>query len=279
MKNVIKIISIFVFLIISIYTTNYSVESLKNKDPIMQEIKRSTSKYQIEPKDATIIDNSIIPGVYGKKIDYDESYNRMKKYGMYNESLTKVIDVAPTISINENNDKYIEKGNNHNRNISIVITIKNKDYINNVLSLVKQTKEDITFFIDGTLLESNLNIIRNLNKYEIEILSYDGKIDEVFFKTSISYLNQITKNKVKYCLTEEENVYLLNMCKKEKLHTIKQKSIKNDVYQTIKKNLEKGRIYVVDSSNMTDILNIIKFIKSKGYDIVRLECLLSEKIC
>lgn len=279
MKNIIKIISIFVFLIISIYTTNYSVESLKNKDPIMQEIKRSTSKYQIEPKDATIIDNSIIPGIYGKKIDYNESYNRMKKYGMYNESLTKVIDVAPTISINENNDKYIEKGNNHNRNISIVITIKNKDYINNVLSLVKQTKEDITFFIDGTLLESNLNIIRNLNKYEIEILSYDGKIDEVFFKTSISYLNQITKNKVKYCLTEEENVYLLNMCKKEKLHTIKQKSIKNDVYQTIKKNLEKGRIYVVDSSNMTDILNIIKFIKSKGYDIVRLECLLSEKIC
>lgn len=278
MKKVIKLFSILLILVVGIYFTDTSIKTMREKDPIMKEIKNSKDKYNINPVNAEIENNTIVPGIYGKEINYNETYNSMRDYGIYNESLTKLIDKKPTISIEDNYDKYITKGNSKNKKISIIIKLTKDNNLDNLLNIINDTK--ITFFIDGTLLENNLNNIRKLKDYEIEILSYDNKIEEVFFKTSISYLNQITKSKAKYCYTENENADLLKMCSKEKMHTIKiNKVIRSYLYKEIKNNLENGMIYSLDTNNYNELKMSIDYIKSRGYEIEYLDCLLSEKVC
>ena len=51
----------------------------------------------------------------------------MKKYGNYNETLTTMKEVAPSISIDNNYDKYIFRGNNNKRQAALVFTVYNED--------------------------------------------------------------------------------------------------------------------------------------------------------
>ena len=59
--------------------------------------------------------------------------------------------------------------------------------------------------------------------------------------------------------------------------TIKSDVIKDNVYKTIKDKLNNGVIFAVDSDNIDEIKVSINYILSKGYNIVSLEDLLSEK--
>ena len=44
-----KYIVLLLFLLVSIYYTNYSISVLREKDPIMRKIEDSISKYEIKP--------------------------------------------------------------------------------------------------------------------------------------------------------------------------------------------------------------------------------------
>ena len=70
MRKVSKIAGIILFMMISMYYTNKSLLILREKDPIMQQIKDSEKKYAIDPVDAKITENEMIPGIYGKSINY-----------------------------------------------------------------------------------------------------------------------------------------------------------------------------------------------------------------
>ena len=52
-----KFIYLFIFLLISMYYTNASINVLKNVDPIMQKIKKTSKKYTINPVDAIVNNN------------------------------------------------------------------------------------------------------------------------------------------------------------------------------------------------------------------------------
>lgn len=280
MKKISKLLGIFLFLIIGIYETSNIVENLQEKDEIMIKIKESNSKYVIKPVNAEIKDNEIIPGIYGTEIDYKKSYNNMKKYGTYNESLTVLKDNKPSISIDNSYDKYISKGNSNNRNVSLVFIIEEESQLQQLLNFLKTKNINITIFIDGSIIENNINAIKELKKQELEILSYKSSYDEVFLKTSFSYLETITNKKVKYCYTEKENSELLKICSKEKMHTIKPKIIiKNNLLKNVKDSLENSIIFAIEKYEYNDLLLAIEYIKSKGYNIVTLDCLLSEKVC
>ena len=98
-------------------------------------------------------------------------------------------------------------------------------------------------------------------------------------KTTFSYLESLTKKKVKYCYTEENNNYLKDICQKEKMHTIKPSIvIRNHLYNNIKNNLKPSQIVSININNYNeDQLSIsIKYIKSKGYKLVLLKDLISE---
>ena len=58
-----KFIYLFIFLLISMYYTNASINVLKNVDPIMQKIKKTSKKYTINPVDAIVNNTYLIKGI------------------------------------------------------------------------------------------------------------------------------------------------------------------------------------------------------------------------
>ena len=203
----------------------------------------------------------------------------MKKYGTYNESLMVMKEIKPDISIEDEYDKYISNGNKTKRVISLIFKVKENTDISNILEILKKKKVQATFFIDGKYIENNINELNRLEDHEIEVLSYKNEYNPSLFKTTISYLESISKEKVMYCYTEKENDKLLNICKKEKMHTIKpQLVIKKDLYKNIKNNMNEINIISLEVNNYIEKeLSIsIDYIRKKGYKIETLSSLLEE---
>ena len=278
MQKVKKFIYLFIFLIISMYYTNTSINVLRSVDPIMKQIKKTSNKYKIDPMDAIINDNEISSGSYGRTIDYEKSYNEMKRYGKYNESLTVLKETKPTISIEKNYDKYLVKGNQNYRDISLVFKITKEDNIDKLLQILEEKDVQATFFIDGTLLENNIRLINKLSNHEVEILSYNNNYDEELIKTTIDYFESISNRKANFCYTEIDNDNLLNICKKKKLHTVKPTIIiEKDMLKNIKQNISKGIVISVNRYNYEELILSINYLKSKGYNLVTLKDLFNEK--
>lgn len=262
-------------MIFSFYYTNKMIDIVKEQDPIMKDIKKTSDKYKVDSVDALVVGNSIIPGKAGKEIDYKKSFSNMKQYGNYNESLTVVKDVKPVVSIDDNYDKYIIKGYKEKRSVALVFKVYKDTNINNILRILDKEKVKANFFLDGTFLENNIKTIKSMKKHELEILSYNNSIDKSLFETSISYLENISEKDVRYCLGEE----VLKLCSNLKLHTIKPTiSIKNNLYRAVKNNIDNSIIIDIDinSYNEKELLSTINYIREKGYKILLLRDLLSE---
>lgn len=275
-----KITSIGVLLIIlCFYLTNQSILMIKEKDPIMQEVKKVKEKYEQISENAEIIGNTITAGKKGKTIDYNESYYKMKKYGSYNESLITMKEVKPTISIEDYYDKYITRGNKGKKELAFIFPIHEDKDLYIIKKILDNKDTPGTLFLDGTIIENNTKWLRNNNYHEIEILSYNNSYQESLIKETISYLKAITKQSPKYCYTEIENNKLLNFCQKEKLHTIKPSYvIKKDLYKIVKQKLANSLIISIELNKKTieEIPIVIDYIKEKGYNPVTLEQLLKE---
>ena len=266
---------IVLLMIFSFYYTNKIIEFLKEKDPIMKNIRKNSSKYHIDSIDALIINNNIIPGKVGKDIDYKKSYSKMKQYGSYNETLTVFKDVKPVVSIDNNYDKYIVSGNKEKRSIALVFKVYKDTNINGLLSILDKNKVSANFFIDGTYLENNILTLKSMKNHEINILSYNNSYDKSLFETSISYLENILEKDVKYCYGEE----VLKLCSKLKLHTIKPSLVvHNNLYREVKNNIDNSIIISIDinSYNLKELSSTIDYIKGKAYKIQLLSDLLRE---
>lgn len=273
-----KILILIIFTLISMYYTNICMEVLKEKDPIMQEIKSNMLKYEESANDATIIGNVIVPGHIGRRVNKNKSYSKMKKYGNYNETLTVMEEVKPELSVSNTFDKYIEKGNSNNKNVSFVFIYD--ENIDKVIKILNSKHIPSTIFLDGIYLENDsLNGLKYNGNINYELLSYNGEYDENLFKTSLSYLESVTKRSPKYCYSEVENSDVLNLCSKLKMHTIKPYiRIDDNLLKEVKSSLSNSIIISIksSSSNVSQLSSVIDYVISKGYDIVSLDNLISE---
>lgn len=273
-----KILVLIIFTLISMYYTNICMEVLKEKDPIMQEIKSNMSKYEESANDANIIGNVIVPGHIGRRVNKNKSYSKMKKYGNYNETLTVMEEVKPELSVSNTFDKYIEKGNSNNKNVSFVFIYD--ENIDKVIKILNSKHIPSTIFLDGIYLENDsLNGLKYNGNINYELLSYNGEYDENLFKTSLSYLESVTKRSPRYCYSEVENSDVLNLCSKLKMHTIKPYiRIDDDLLKEVKSSLSNSIIISIKSSksNISELSSVIDYVISKGYDIVSLDNLISE---
>ena len=279
-----KLISISLVLLLGIFSFYYTekvIDFIREKDPIMKTIKKESKLFEIKPTNAKIIDNKIIPGVSGTKVDYDSSYEKMKKYGTYNESLTVFSTIEPTISIEDYYDKYISQGNGLANDVSLVFIVNQSDNIDKIIQILKDTNTKSTFFIDGLWLENNNSKVMELKElnHELEILSYNDRYDELYFSSSLNLLNSITGIKPKYCFAKYDSKEVIELCSKLQLHTIIPTiTTGNYPYADVKKKLSKGSIISFDVNSATNIELpvIIQYIKQKGYTINDLNTLLTE---
>ncbi len=281
MKKLYQVLIVIGLSLISFFYTEKVIDFIRDKDPIMKDIKKYDEENRVDAVNAVINKNKITPGIAGKKVNYDKSFQKMKKYGTYNESLTVFEEVEPAISIDDYYDKYISAGSGINNDVSLVFEVTLHDNISNIIDILKTNNTTATFFVDGLWLENNKSLVTEMASlgHEIEILNYDNKYQELYFSSSLNLVNSITNIKPKYCYARYDSKEVLELCEKLKLHTIIPTILTgNYPYNDVVKKLNKGSIigFSINSSSEIELPTIINYIKQKGYTINTLDILLSE---
>lgn len=279
-KKITRITFILLLSIFSFYYTNKSIELIREQDPIMKKIRSTDEKYNVQAVNAEIKENTIIPGITGKEINYQDSYTKMKQYGAYNEVLITLKEVTPTISVDDYYDKYIISGNPKKRSVALVFKVE-KNSPSEIINILKNNNVYATFFIDGYYLENNSKEISTMANHELEILSYNGDYDEIYFSSSKDYLESLTNKNLKYCYSDYDKEEVITLCQKLKMHTIVPTiQINNSLFGEIKEKLTNSAIISIPISENTknELDPTIKFIKSRGYELETLEELLNENL-
>lgn len=274
MKKFFELFGLFSLACFSFFITEKTTTVFENVDNIMLQIKENSSKFNIDSIDAIIDDNTIIPGIYGRDVDIKKSYKKMKKYGLYNENMYVYKSIKPNISLSNNTDKYIISGNKKYRNISLIFKVNND--ISSIINILNNNDIKANFFIDSNWFEENNDLVIDLinNNY---IIGNIGSRDSSFGWMD-TIIKSLTKQKQGYCYyTDKDND---SYCISYKNYLIKPIEINNNLLQEVKNNLNNGVMlsFNIDNKLINELDTIIKFIKSKGYNIVNIETLLNEHV-
>ena len=280
MKRVYPVILSCLLIAFSFYYTNKVAGIVRGKDPIMQSIKEEKANYEKKAINANVSGDNIIPGKNGKKVNIEASFQKMSQYGKYNDSLYVFDEVEPEVSINTYFDKYVESGREDSKDVALVFDILRFDNMDDVLSLLESNNVTATFFVDGLFMENNRSLLENVSKkgYEIELLSYNGGYDKIYFESSLHVLNDITKDRPKYCVAHYDKKEVLDICNSLSLHTvIPSIDTSNNSFSVVKNKLRGGSIIGLSNSRV-NLNTIINYTKQKGYNLVRLDTLLQEQL-
>lgn len=267
----IKYLGLFLLIIFTFIYTDKVISVISNNDDIMLEIKEQAKYYKIDPINAILKDDTIIPGINGKEVDIVGSYNNMKNGKIYNPELLKFRTIYPEYTLKNNFNKYIIQGNNKIKNVSIIYILNNNFdlLVNNI-----NDKFLINIFISYGYLENNINNINKLSNNEIYNYGDNGVYSQENILLGNNIINNKTNNKGIYCLTMNKNINTLNTCSNNKLWTIIPTI--SGGYLDVKNNIGNGSIILIN--NISELYNIYNYIISKGYNIVGLSKLLSENI-
>lgn len=279
MKKYFQIIGILTLACFSFIFTEKTSVILRDNDKLMKTIKEKQDEYKIESVNASVVDDYIIPGINGKQVNNNKSYNNMKRLGEFNENLLIYDLILPEISLTKTYDKYIISGNPNKNMISIIFKVNDK--IDELLKMI-DNQYNYNFLIDGKWLENNEEVLKNISSTNNIINgSYDGNYLDSSYNWINSVINRYSNQENSYCYQEEKREEYLKICALHKSYTITPSlKVNNNPSIEIKNNLNSGDIIVLDINDKTisEIPLIIKYIISKGYKIVNLDELLSEDI-
>ena len=254
------IITIFLF-IFSFYYTDKCVTLLKKKDPLMEEIRNKSKLYNIDPIDAIITNNTIIPGSNGLVVNELKSYDKMKKLGTFNETLLVYDEVNPSLSYKDYYDKIIVS-NNKNNKLSLIFNIKDISVYKEIKNILNKYDIKGNYYFKNSFLTNNINEIKNIEdtilvNNLINIKKYSELID--------------------YCLVYEVSNQI--PCKNHNKHTILS-SINIDNYHLTytKNNFKNNNIltYSFNKNNIKDLEIIINYLLNNNLEIVSITELLKE---
>lgn len=280
MKYLFQIIGILALIIGSfIYSDKVSLAA-KNSDNLLMEIKNKSDNYIIKPSEPIINENTIIPGTNGRRVDINRSYNNMREIGYFNEKLLVYKKIEIEYPINKNLDKFIINGNEDKKEIALIFKVNSNDNIDKIINILNKKKIKGTFFITSTFMEKNNELVLALlnEGHTIGNLSDNENYnspDFIWMKTIIT--NASMQNN--YCLAKNKNTKILDICKNQNSRTIIPSKIieKYPLIET-KKYVKSGAMiaYKINSKLENELINIINYIQSKGYNLDSLEKLLAE---
>ena len=116
-----KSVLFIILIVLSFYFTDRIIIYMENRHPIMQQIDARIPNLRVASVDAVINENTIIPGIDGKNVNRRQSYMRMGEFGAFNETFIVFDAVRPEISLQDNKNKVIVRGNSIRRQVSIII--------------------------------------------------------------------------------------------------------------------------------------------------------------
>lgn len=258
MKKYKKYILFCLLVLLSFYTTNKTANLVRNQDPILKEIRNISLEKKEDFVNAVIEDDYIIPGMYGSIIDELKSLAKMKEQDVFNNLYLVSQPIKPDISLSDNLDKIIVKGNSKKQQVSFVIdensSKKIKDYLvkNSIKASLLITKDN---FSKDSYFEQINNDFKNYKE-----------LDKTLKK------NKINTN---ICVLDNNNSNL-KFCKSKKKYLVKPGMfLDNANIIEIKTKLDSGSIIYIKDATYLDCL--VEYIKSKDLKIVPLSQLISEK--
>ena len=260
--------------------TEKTAVTLRDSDSLMKVIKEKSDVYKVESENAKIEDDTIVPGLNGKNINNNKSYDNMKRLNEFNEKLLIYDLILPDISIKNTYNKYIISGNPRKNMVSLIFKVDVNSDVNDLLNTVDYNIP-LNIFIDGNWLEKNQTLLKkiaNLN-YIIGNLSYNGDYTNSGYVWINTIINKYSKQEYNYCYVEEKNEDFLDICSLQKSYTILPSLIiDNNPLIEVKNGLNSGEIISlkINEQTLKELPLIINYINSKGYRIVGLDELLSE---
>lgn len=265
MEKYIKYILISLFLIFSIFYTNKVKEISEYNNTILASINDYASKNDYKCREGSINQEGIILGISGLTVNKNKSYSNMKGIG-FKEELIEYDEDECILNKKNNIDRYILKGNDYNKNISIVINTDSGKYFNKMIDIFESKNIEVNLLMNKSFLRDNIN-----DNYNHSNILYKGNsLDDL--DNFISLLHNEF-----YCVKTSE-YEIINDCKIKKLNSIKMNNdIKKDLLINTKKLLSNGVIIFVHENefNLSELSSTINYIKSKGYNIVNINELLS----
>lgn len=271
MNNKIKVLSILLLAGFSFFYTDKVTSIIKENDPIMKQIKDIEKDMVVSKTDRIITNDEYITGINGCVVDEKESYNNMKNSGEFKQELL----VMKEDNLKEKEKLYIIGGNKKKRNVSIVLLNIDKK----VDKYIKTNKIKVNYFLDGKYIKDNIDKIIKISKYSnIYNFGRDREYsDKYIVYDNTVILNNFT-NRSDYCLTSNKSDTTLDLCSTYNMDTIKKDFISDNIVTYTKENLENGQIFVFDKYDYKELEIVFKYILSKGYNIVMLNELLSERV-
>ncbi len=281
MKRFFEILGFLSLVCFSFFYTEKTIDVVKEVDDIMITLKEQAPKYQVKAENAKIDGKFMTPGISGKIVNLQKSYEEMKHYGKFHPNLLVYDKVSPEISIKNRYDKYIQTGNPKKRQVSFLFIVDEKGNPSPIIEILKEKKVTGTFFIDGSWLEKNQNELVSLieGKFTVGNYSYRGDYGHESFVWIDTIIKRVGGQKQSYCLVEKENKKALSTCKLQKDYTIYPNIImKENPYSELTEQVESGSIILMrlDAQVKKELPLMITYLKQKGYEIVNLEQLLEE---
>ncbi|CDD30076.1 uncharacterized protein BN654_00132 [Clostridium sp. CAG:433] len=274
LKKIFKISAVLLLVGFSFFYTEKVTMIARNSDPIMRAIKKEENNKKVSNVNPVINKDEYIMGINGCEIDVDKSYSKMRSVGEFKEEL---IVMKETSNDKDLTDKYVIGGNNKEKNVSLIFIV-NKDIDSKLTDYINDKNIKVNYFIDGKYLEENMITVKFLS--ENSNIYYLGENEEYSDENMLYHNNLISmngSNEPKYCFTSDKDNNTLKLCNDYDMVTIKSDIIKDNIYKRIKDKLNNGVIFAIDSDNIDEIKVSINYILSKGYNIISLEDLLSEK--
>lgn len=282
MKKVFSVIGIITLAIVSFIYTDKTIDVAKQFDNVMTTINEVSKDYYVDPIDGIIIDDILfIPGVSGREVDQNKSYKSMRKFGGFNKNLLEYKEIKPNNTLENNLNKYIISGNKSKNMVSLIFIVSGNTNIEKVLSIVENKDVKVNFFVDGSWVEKNNELLKELidKNYTIGNLSYNMDYQNSAFSWIDTIIKRMSNEKYGYCYSLEENLDNLKLCAMNKNFTIKPSIVvKKYPLKEIKEQISNGSIISIpiNSSVEEELPTIINYINSKGLKIVSLNELLKE---
>ena len=270
MNKFFKILGLIGITIFSFFVTEKTVLVVNNMDDIMIQIKQNKDKYKEQSIKATIKDNTIIPGINGRIVNVKRSYKNMKINGYYSDKLFVYDYNKPIISLEDNKNKYIIKGNPAKRMISLIFKVKNNTNITNIISILNNYGAKSTFFVDINWFTNNTNVIEQLIKegHNVGILLDNYESDDFLWTDTV--IKNINKQKHGFCYNAEK----IEVCAENNDYTIRPIEISEYTpLVDLKKYIDSENLFSfeVNAELKKELINIIIYIKSKGKKLENLE--------
>ena len=274
MKKIFQMIGLISLTCFSFFMTEKTATVVNEMDEIMIEIKEKKDDYKKHFIDAVIDNNTIIPGISGREVNIKKSYKNMKSNGYFNDKFFVYDYTNPSISLNDNMDKYIIKGNPNKRMVSLIFTIEKDENIIDILTILNNYNVKSTFFVNPTWFSNNNELVGKLIKEGHIVSPLLDNYKDSNFEWMNTILKKINKQKVIFCYNIDDNIENLNECVLKNNYTIKPIVISEKTpLVDIKQKLESGSLFSlkVNSQVKKELSTIIIHINSKGYKLTNLQ--------